>query len=153
MASYVLGAPGSGKSAIRPFLAQLLPEKVVLDWDDLMAPASALAGVDVRTSASMWPAYRELVRVAVETTGPQRCVVLGVCTPEELPGWPIDQWMLLDCDDAERARRLADRPRDVQSAIADAAAYRRLGLLVVETTGRTLAEVAAFIAHRIGRGS
>jgi Mg-chelatase subunit ChlI len=45
--TYVLGAPGSGKTAaVRP-LASLLPDHVVLDWDAFMAPAAALAGRDI----------------------------------------------------------------------------------------------------------
>ena len=33
--------------------------------------------------------------------------LLGVCTPNELKDWPIDAWVVLDCTDEERLRRLA----------------------------------------------
>jgi hypothetical protein len=146
VAVYLLGAPGSGKSALRPLLTEALRDRVVLDWDDFMAPASALAGVDVRRSPSAWSAYGELIRAAVEGAGAGRCIVLGVCTPQELVDWPIDGWLLLDCTDDERARRLADRPADLAAALEDARAYRSLGLPTVDTTGRRLPEVAQLVA-------
>jgi shikimate kinase len=58
----VLGAPGSGKSAVAPLLAELLPTHVVLDWDAFMMPATALAGRDIRQNPETWPSYRELMR-------------------------------------------------------------------------------------------
>jgi Mg-chelatase subunit ChlI len=45
--TYVLGAPGSGKSTAARPLATLLPDHVVLDWDAFMALAAALAGRDI----------------------------------------------------------------------------------------------------------
>jgi hypothetical protein len=149
MAAYVLGAPGSGKTALRPVLAELLPDRIIVDWDAFMTPASALAGADVRTAPATWPAYRELVRAVVEAAGADRCVVLGVCTPEELAGWPIHRWLVLDCDADERERRLEGRSGDLVDALEDAAAYRALRLPTIDTTGRDLAQIAALVADHL----
>ena len=62
------------------------------------------------------------------------CVLLGVCTPDELDDWPIDAWALLDCSDEERRERLAGRLESaaIDEAIADATNYRTLGLSAIE---------------------
>ena len=154
MATYILGAPGSGKSAIRSELAALLADRVVLDWDDFMDAACDLAATDVRREPALWPAYRRLVRDAVEAAGAARVVLLGVCTPDELPGWPIDAWVLLDCSDEERRRRLAAREQDeddVASAMQDAAAYRALGMRALDTTDLSTTECAAAVAALVRR--
>ncbi len=151
MLTYVLGAPGSGKSAVAGPLASQLPDHAVLDWDAFMAPAAALAGREIAPHPDTWPAYRQLVRVAVEAVAHLPVVLLGVCTPGELPGWPAGSWLLLDCSDRERRHRLGRRagPDDLAAALQDAAEYRSLGLPVIDTTGRTPAEVAAALARRV----
>jgi hypothetical protein len=105
----VLGAPGSGKSTAVALLGTLLPGHVVLDWDALIRPASDLAGRDVARSPSTWAAYRRLVRAVVDAVMPAPLVLLGVSTPDELDGWPVDEWILLDCSETERRRRLGPR--------------------------------------------
>jgi hypothetical protein len=76
-------------------------------------------------------------------------VLLGVGTPDELQGWPIDAWVLLDCTDQERRRRLGQQPAPgrLTEGIHDAAEYRTLGLPVIDTTGLTPQEVAAALAQ------
>jgi hypothetical protein len=144
----VLGAPGSGKSAIVARLGTLLPAHVVLDWDALMEPASELAGCDVARSPATWPAYRRLVRAVVDAVTPAPLVLLGVSTPDELEGWPVDAWILLDCSETERRRRLGPRlePNEIEEALADARQYRALGLPTIDTTGQTPEEVARVLA-------
>jgi aminoglycoside 6'-N-acetyltransferase len=151
--TYVLGAPGSGKSAVAGPLASLMPDHVVLDWDAFMTPAAALAGGDVTQDPDAWPAYRQLIRAALETMAHLPVVVLGVCTPDELEGWPIDKWLLLDCTDEERRRRLhrQARPDRLAEGIDDAAEYRSLGLPAIDTTGHTAEEVAADLARFVQR--
>jgi shikimate kinase len=151
--TYVLGAPGSGKSTVARPLASLLPDHVVLDWDAFMAPASALAGQEITQHPATWSAYRQLVRVAVGAMAHLPVVLLGGCTPDELRGWPINAWVLLDCNDQERRRRLgpqADADRLLE-AIEDAEQDRSLGLPVLDTTGRTPADVAAEMARFVRR--
>ena len=149
----VLGAPGSGKSTVIRPLRSLLPAHIIVDWDDFMEPAAALAGRDIRQDPDTWPAYRQLVRAVLDTVARWPVVLLGVGTPAELPGWPIAAWVLLDCTDEERRRRMnqAGRLNDLREAIDDARQYRTLGLPVIDTTARTPTEVAAGLADLIQR--
>jgi hypothetical protein len=132
-------------------LADRLPGWVVLDWDALMDPAAALAGRGIREHPETWPAYRHLVRAVLGALTAVPVVLLGVCTPDELPGWPIDAWILLDCADAERRRRVLARAdgTSVSEAIADALEYRSLGLPAIDTTGRTPEDVAGDLAELV----
>jgi broad-specificity NMP kinase len=147
--THVLGAPGSGKSAIAALLAHQLPDHVVLDWDVFMDPASELAGRDVPSSPTTWPAYRRLIRLIVESVLPAPCVLLGVCTPDELDGWPIDAWVLLDCSDEVRRKRLTGRvgAAAIDEAIADATSYRALGLPTIDTSDRAPEQVVEALAR------
>lgn len=121
----------------------------MLDWDAFMMTASVLAGREIRRHPETWPAYRELVHAVIAAVAHLRVVLLGVCTPAELNGWTIDTWVLLDCADHERRRRLAQHiePDRVQDAVRDGRAYRSLGLPVIDTTGRKPAAVAAELAR------
>jgi hypothetical protein len=136
-------------------LAVLLPAHVVLDWDAFMAPAAALAGREIRQSPGTWPAYRQLVRTVLESVRHLPVVILDVCTPAELSGWPIDAWVVLDCADQERRERLAHRgdPESAEDAVADAREYRSLGLPNIDTTGltpyRAATELANFVQLRV----
>ena len=147
----MLGAPGSGKTTVTPELRRRLPAWTVVDWDAFIDAATALAGCDIRTSPETWPSYRSLVRAVVGSIEPHPTVLLGVCTPGELPGWPITAWVLLDCSDHERAQRLAAHRsrREIDSAIDDARRYRSYDFPVVDTTGRSLEEVATALADLI----
>jgi len=57
-------------------------------------------------------------------------VLLGVCTPAELDGWPIDAWVLLDCAADERRRRLTPftAAEEVEDSVRDGREYRLLGI-------------------------
>lgn len=153
MITAVLGAPGSGKSTVAQPLAELLPTHVVLDWDIFMEPAAALAGREITGYPETWPAYRQLVGAVVSAIAHLPVVLLTVCTPEELPGWPIDAWVLLDCSDQERRQRLAQQasPDRLTEGIHDATDDRLLGLPVIDTTGHTPAEVADALARFVRR--
>jgi energy-coupling factor transporter ATP-binding protein EcfA2 len=147
----VLGAPGSGKTTIAPALAGLLPGHAVLDWDAFMKPAAALAGREIRDNPATWPAYRELVHAAIGVMAHLPVVLLGVCTPAELKDWPIHTWVLLDCSEQERRRRLGQfaAPQRLADAIDDGRQYRQLGLPVIDTSSRTPTAVAAELARFI----
>ena len=147
----VLGAPGSGKSTVAGPLRSLLPGYAVVDWDDFMTPAAALAGRDIRQHPDTWPAYRNLVRAVLDDMAHLPVVLLGVSIPDELRGWPIAEWILLDCSDQERRRRLQRDARsgDLTAAVRDAQEYRSLGLPVVDTTARTPDEVAADLVRLV----
>jgi shikimate kinase len=149
----VLGAPGSGKTTVIEPLAALLPRHVLLDWDAFMEPAAALAGQDIRANPETWPAYSQLVKRVAASVASVPVVLFGVATPDELDGLPSRAWVLLDCSDEERRRRLrADgRGRDTDAAISDAQHYRSLGLQVIDTTARTPALIAADLADFVVR--
>jgi len=148
----VLGAPASGKSTAAQPLAALLPTHVVLDWDAFMAPAAALAGREITQHRETWPAYRQLVGTVVATIAHLPVVLFTVCTPDELAGWPIDAWVLLDCTDQERRQRGKQAGLDrLAESLHDAQAYRSLGLPVIDTTGQTPAEVAVDLAQFVQR--
>jgi len=145
MLTVVLGAPGSGKTTVaRRLRSSLSGRVVVVDWDDFMPAVEMLIGRGVRTSPELWNPYRHLVRSVVEVCAPVPVVVLGVCTPEELADWPEARWVVLDCDDDERRRRLTGKPSaEIESAVADGRAYRGLGLPIIDSSGRTASEVVA----------
>lgn len=142
MIAYVLGAPGSGKTSVAAYLRQRGVDRLILDWDGLQEAAGELAGAHIPTSVRTWGPYGRLMRAVVDQVGAVDAILFGVCTPDELAGWPIERWLLLDCDDDERRRRLERRDDGgVEDALLDAAAYRQLGLPSLDTTGRPVAEV------------
>ena len=149
----VLGAPGSGKTTVIEPLAALLPRHVLLDWDAFMEPAAALAGQDIRANRETWPAYRQLVQRVAASVASMPVVLFGVATPDELDSLHIRTWVLLDCSDEERRRRLqADgRGREAKAAIGDAEHDRSLGLPVIDTTARPPALIAADLADFVTR--
>jgi len=147
----VLGAPGSGKSTLAPLLVPLLPAHVVLDWDTFMSPAATLAGRDIRQHPQTWPAYRELVHSIVGVMSHLPVVLFTVCTPGELTDWPINEWLLLDCTDEERRRRLGQQAGSTLpvDAIHDALEYRALGFRTIDTTGWAPERAARSIAQLV----
>lgn len=151
---YVLGAPGSGKTSVVPHLRRLLPRSVILDWDSLMEAAGALMAVDIREHEAAWVPYAALMRQVVEVIGPDRVIMLGVCTPEELPNWPPGDWLVLDCSDHVRASRLRERGEaeaNIRSALEDATAYRNLDFATLDVTGLSTEDTAVAIAEIYGR--
>ena len=150
MLTIVLGAPGSGKTSVAGGLRAVLVGHAVLDWDDFMPAVGALTGRDVRTSPELWEPYRDLVRALVVSLADIPTVLLCVCTPDELEGFPDARWLLLDCEDDERRVRLASRPvAEINAAVADAADYRRLGLRAVDSSRRGVESVVAELATLI----
>lgn len=143
------GSAGLGQEHHRPAPGRTAANPCRAGLGRLHEPATALAGRDIRQNPETWPAYRELVRTVTATVAHLPVVLLGVCTPAELHGWPINAWALLDCADHERRRRLARHvePDRVQDAVRDGREYRSLGLPVIDTTSRPPAAVAAELAQ------
>lgn len=154
MLIYLLGAPGSGKTTLVPHLRRRLVDWVVLDWDFLLERSSTLAGADIRATRALWATYDELVLATVREISDSgvNCAVVGVRTPSELPRWPIDVWILLDCSDSIRIARLSasGRAADIHLSVSDAAKYRSLGLTTLDTSGPP-EDVARQLEELIGR--
>jgi len=138
MLVYLVGAPGSGKTTLAPYLRRRLAGWVVLDWDFLQEHSSTLAEADIRCSPSLWATYDDLVLAVVKeiSSSGVDCAVVGVRTPSELPRWPVDVWILLDCPDSIRSDRLSlsGRASDIDAALSDAAKYRSLRLTTLDTS-------------------
>jgi hypothetical protein len=128
-----------------------LAGSLVVDWDFLMEPAGQLIRKPIRADRPSWPFYDALVRTVVEELDNVPVVLLGVRTPDELHGWPIGAWILLDCADDVRVTRLAKRlsGSDLAEAVEDGQSYRKLGLPVVDSTSRTIDEVAEELASMV----
>ncbi|HEY6746654.1 MAG TPA: AAA family ATPase [Mycobacteriales bacterium] len=140
------GAPGSGKTAVAPGLRAALPGVVVLDLDQFLDAGGRLAGLDLheQSAAGRWPAYNDLCLSLVAAVLAAGHDVLLLCplTPDEVgrtaAALGIVRWMVLDCSDATRRRRLRTRPgepTDADAAAADAAELRALGLPVLHNDG------------------
>lgn len=151
MITYVLGAPGSGKSLVIPILRRLVPDQVVLDWDAVMGPAGELAGAPIAQTPQTWEPYGRLVRAVADVILPADLILLTVCTPDELTDWPGGRWVLLDCSDTVRRQRLIARaePDDIDDVLDDAADYRDLALPLIDTTEMSPDEVAQAIARMV----
>lgn len=160
----VVGASGAGKSTILPhLLAELTGVAVVFDGDWLIDPLGGergIAGVD-------WAAFRDVwlhVAHGVAQNG-LPTVLLGPFIPEhldELPGrrWVTDiHYIVLDCPDDERRRRIEARPpwrsRDVEDQIEFGRRLREHLPDVVDTTSGSPADtahdVATIIRQHLGR--
>lgn len=150
----VAGAPGVGKSTVIPRLARASNKFVAVDMDELLDDGSIL-GIEIATddAAEMWPAYNKLwlKNIALVLRSGVPVVFSSPLTPPEveaaLPGEFAHPraWMLLDCDDEERARRLRLRgwePDRIGYALGDAKALRTAIPSVVKTDGQTPDQVA-----------
>ncbi|MEW2390100.1 AAA family ATPase [Streptomyces venezuelae] len=158
----ITGAPGAGKSTLLRHLKT--HPFVTVDFDELPEADGSLMGVDITspTASAVWPAYNRLwVKIAAMMLRAGRPVLL-LCplTPDE---WadasaeavrppPSPAWARLDCSDAERRTRLAERawePEQIDEAVEDAVELRASVAREFTSTGRSPAEVAAAVADWI----
>jgi hypothetical protein len=152
----VCGASGSGKTTILPELLRAVRgECIVFDVDWLGDPFSRHPGAG---SASQWPVIRDVwlhVAHGVAQNG-LPTLLLGPFIPEHLENLVGRRWvgdihyLVLDCPEDERIRRLQSRPqwrlRDVDDQLAFAGWLRRNLSPVVNTSGMTPAAVADEVA-------
>lgn len=140
-----------------PGLRAALPGVVVLDLDQFLDAGGRLAGLDLheQAAADRWPAYNDLCLSFVATVLAAGHDVLLLCplTPDEVGRSAAVlgtvRWLVLDCSDATRRRRLRTRPgaaTDEDGAVADAAELRALGLPVLRNDGIDLAAAVDLIA-------
>ncbi|WP_350280243.1 AAA family ATPase [Kribbella sp. HUAS MG21] len=127
----VTGAPGSGKSTVVPELVRLSPGNlVVMDMDELLDDNGRLLGIDIAspTAEPIWPAYNGLWLRITELIRRSGIPVL-LLTPGLPSQLPEGRWLHLDCADAVRRKRLAQRgwaEDQIAEALADAAEIRKL---------------------------
>ncbi|MEM7031451.1 MAG: shikimate kinase [Chloroflexota bacterium] len=124
----VTGAPGAGKSTtIRAFIA-LKTTYLAFDIDWLAPAASALAQKNIYFEPATWKPYADLwfeVLHAIYKNG-ETPLFFSPNSPQDMthfrvPSWCEDmQWLLLDCDDEVRRKRLALRQNWTQTRVAEA---------------------------------
>lgn len=155
----VTGAPGAGKSTSAEAFLALQTNYVAFDSDWLIGSASELAQRDIHTDPTTWPAYgkvwSDVLHAAVRNGISPLFFVPN--TPEDLE--PLKQqewctglrWLLLDCPDAVRRERLAQRNRTdeakIQEAIEDAAELRDFGFDTLDTSQFNPSEIAQQLFH------
>ena len=152
------GAPGAGKTTLLPALVRLGNGLVVMDIDELLEDGNLLGVPIARPAAEPnWPGYDRLWRRITAMTRRSGHPVLFLCpnTPDEVP--EASAWLLLDCPDDVRVRRLRARGWDaerIDEALADAADYRARISEVVRTDQQepepTATEVLAWVQRRTG---
>ena len=152
----VTGASGSGKSTVFPLVVdRLAGHCIVFDGDWLIDPLSQ-ATPDGRVD---WPAFRDTwlhVAHGVAQNG-VATLLFAPFFPEQLDELPGRTWigdvhyLVLDCSDQERLRRIEARPpwrnRDIEPEQTDFAHWLRTNLApVLDTSILSPAEVADGIA-------
>lgn len=150
----VTGAFGTGKSTLHPELITRLPGVVIYDMDELLEDGRLLRMLIADESARAdWPAYNRLWSrlIAIPRRSDVPVVFLTPCFPDEFEPPEPARWLLLDCSDDERRRRLCGRgwdPDRIADALDDARRAREVINEVVSTDGEPVA-VADRVADRI----
>lgn len=150
----VTGAPGSGKTAALEAFLRLRTPYLAFDIDWLGVAASSLAGRDIFLDRSTWKPYAALWFEVLHTAHRNGRVPVFF-TPNDpndfeshgVPEWCGGvEWLLLDCADAVRTRRL--RGRDgwtaamIEEAIEDARLLRAAICARVDTARQSPPQVA-----------
>lgn len=133
----VTGAPGAGKSATLAAFLALKSNYVAFDIDWLVEPTSTLVGSDIRFAPTLWQPYNALWFAILHAIclNHQQSVLFAPFDKNDIatlgqPAWCGElRWLLLDCDDALRRQRLAQRPdwtsAMIEEAITDAHILRQ----------------------------
>ncbi len=153
----VTGVPGAGKTTTLNAFLGLQTEYIAFDIDWLAEAASKLAGKDIYSNSSTWTPYGLLwfeVLHAIYKNG-RTPVFFTPNDPQDLeqsgePAWCSSvEWLLLDCDDRTRRKRLGQRPDWTEAMIMeaqiDAQILRQSVPLIVDTGLLSPDEAAAKI--------
>lgn len=150
----VTGAPGSGKTLASEELIKLCNDYIVFDIDWLAESASKLVGKSIYFNSETWPNYFEIwsdVLRAIYRNN-KTPVLFAPHDKEDvasygLPEWCSEvEWMLLDCDDKTRIKRLR-AGRDwtderIQEALNDATKLKASIENRIDTSSHAPEEVA-----------
>lgn len=152
--SIVTGAPGSGKTTALAALLRRPNPYLAFDIDWLTLTASDLAQSDIIFDRTTWPAYNALWLEVLEAVHRNGKVVIffspfditDVAQAGQAPWYQRIEWLLLDCDDATRQRRLSARSEwsdeMITEALSDAQSLREHFPERIDTTTHTPDEVA-----------
>lgn len=157
----VTGAPGAGKSTTIDAFVRLRTDFIAFDIDWLAALVSRLVGEDIRFAPSLWEPYNELwfaVLASVDRNGKTPVLFAPIDARDlqrsGLPEWCSRvEWILLDCDDATRGKRLKQRPgwsdAMIVEAMADAKFLRQTVPEQIDTGALSPDAVASQLLNRI----
>lgn len=155
----VTGAPGGGKSTSLAAFLDLKSDFIAFDIDWLIESASELTGQDIHFAESTWPSYRRLWLDTLHAISKNHRshVLFTTWAPTDLggivPPWCSEiRWLLLDCSDAIRRKRLEGRDgwtaSRIQEALADASQLRsEITDYVVDTGSSTPGTTARAIGN------
>jgi hypothetical protein len=159
----VTGAPGSGKTTALAALLQHPNPYVAFDIDWLTIAASHLARSDIIFDPTTWPAYNALWLQILEAMYRNGKVPIffspfdmnDVAEAGQATWYQRIEWLLLDCDDATRQRRLSARAEwsgeMIREALSDARALREHISERIDTGTHTPHEVAEAILRWVAR--
>jgi hypothetical protein len=160
----VTGAPGSGKTTALEALLRRPHPYLAFDIDWLTVAASHLARSDIIFDRTTWPAYNALwleVLRAVHRNG-KIPIFFSPFDPSDVTAAGPEswlqrvEWLLLDCDDAERRTRLSRRPEwsdeMISEALSDARTLREHIAERIDTSAHTPDDVAERILRWVERG-
>lgn len=159
----VTGAPGAGKTTALEALLRCTNPYVAFDIDWLTIPASDLARSDIIFDPTIWPAYNAVwfeILHAMHMNG-KVPIFFAPIDRQDLatygqPAWcERVEWLLLDCDDVLRQRRLIRRvgwtTAMITEALTDAHALRTQVSNRIDTGVHTPDEVAKAILQWVER--
>jgi len=159
----VTGAPGSGKSTALEAFLRLKSDFIAFDIDWLTETASDLAGKDVIFDQSTWKPYNGVWFEVLYAThlNSKTAVFFAPTSTSDIvkhgkPAWCSDiEWLLLDCDDGIRYRRLKQRPEwtdaMIEEAVNDAIFLRQTVRLRIDTGTTPPDQVAHLIRDWLQR--
>ena len=151
----VTGAPGSGKTTTLNALLEMGSDFLAFDIDWLADTAGRLAGKSISSDSSTWEPYGALWFEVLHSIyrNAKQPVFFTPNSPADIesigkPHWCGDiRWLLLDCDDPTRKKRLDERSdwsaERKAEALEDATELRESVKVRIDTGAFSPSEVAS----------